>query len=95
MDGFSFSFCVRNSEGTRGERGEWEPLDGECEDEMIISYPLRRMEEEPQKTGVRDSRGPNGDDILLDVVIFSRLEEMGRPTGFYRGGRGLIKCYDV
>ncbi|KAK7396842.1 hypothetical protein VNO78_18003 [Psophocarpus tetragonolobus] len=53
---------------TRGDRGRCEPLDGELEKVIIISYPLRRMEEKPQKTGVRKRRGPDGDDIFLDVV---------------------------
>lgn len=66
--------------------GKWKPLDGECEEVIIISYPLRRMEEEPQKTGVRERRGPKGDDILL-VSLFSRESKgWGDRQGFIAEG---------
>ena len=54
---------------------------------------VRRMEEEPQKTGVRKSRGPNGDEIFPYMsLLFSRDSSGDGKTDrvlFYRGGRGV------
>lgn len=67
---------MKETRGERGDRSRW--MRG-----------VRRMEEEPQKTGVRKSRGPNGDEIFPYMSLFSRDSSgMGRPTVFYLSRRG-------